>query len=458
MKIALTFAFLIAAMGCASSPEKSPTDPDISAALREIDAKRIESNIRALASFGTRHTLSEQASDTRGIGASARWIQSQFDDFARASGGRLLVEVQSTRVARGADRVARDVDVVNLIAILPGRSSLTERCYVVSGHYDSRALEANDATSDAPGANDDASGTAVVMELARVMSRHQFDATLVFACVAGEEQGLLGASALAERAKNEGWNIEGMITNDIVGNTLGGNGVRDRTRVRVFSEGVPTVESAMQVQNRQSVGGENDGESRQFARAIDEIADRYPCDIDVTLIFRRDRYGRGGDHIPFLRQGFPAVRFTEPNEDFSRQHQNVTERDGRPYGDLPEFVDFGYVASVARLNCAVLADLARAPAPPINVAIDPMPSYDSTLSWSAGAGGAPAGYTVLIRDTTAQTWQKRIDVGDVTTYTLAGFNKDDWLFGVQCHDAQGHASIAVSPVPRRQPRRGPTTR
>jgi len=286
------------------------------------------------------------------------------------------------------------------------------------------------------------------MEMARVMSRYEFDATIIFAAVAGEEQGLLGAAGLAERAKTEGWDVAAMFTNDIVGNTTGGNGVHDAGRVRVFAEGVPTAESAMQIQQRQSVGGENDSPSRQLARYIKDVAGRYVKNFDVKLVWRRDRYSRGGDHIPFLRQGYPAVRVTEPNEDYSRQHQNVTTRDGRPYGDVPEFVDFKYVANVARVNAAAIASIARAPASPRNVRLDAGLGYDSVLTWDrAGDQDHVAGYAVLVRDTTAPLWQRRVDVGNVTTATLKNVSKDDWMFGVEAYDPGGHRSVPTFPRP-----------
>jgi hypothetical protein len=309
--------------GCASQKPMPGTpaarNPEIAEMLVDIDPQRIRDNIGTLASFKTRHTYSDTESQAEGIAAARNWIKSQFDSYANASTGRLQVAFQETMITKTSERVPRPVKVVNVVATLPGtKSDEHERVYIVSGHYDSRALDVHDATSAAPGANDDASGTAAVMEMARVMSRHQFDATIVFACVAGEEQDLLGSAALAKHAKDEGWNVAAMITNDIIGNTTGGNRVHDDRRVRVFSEGVPTNETPVQVQARQSVGGENDAPSRQLARYVKEVGEQYGNGFKVTMVWRRDRYGRGGDHIPFLRQGFPAVRITEPNEDFEQ--------------------------------------------------------------------------------------------------------------------------------------------
>ncbi len=415
--------------------------------LTEVDSTQIESNIRALASFHTRHTLSDDPEQTSGIVAAREWIKSEFDEYARESRGRLTVELHETLLKRTSERIPRPVKIVNVLATLRGTSD-PNRVYIVSGHYDSRANGANDANSAAPGANDDGSGTALVLELARVMSKFDFEATIVFAAVAGEEQGLLGAAALAQKAKDEHWNLDAMFTNDIVGNTLGGNGIRDRSRVRVFSEGVPTVETPIQLQSRQSVGGENDGASRQVARYVRETAERYLPDFDVTLIWRRDRFGRGGDHIPFNRQGFAAVRFTEPNEDYTRQHQDVRVESGRQYGDLPEFVDFEYVANVARVNLAALASMARAPESVRSPVVSTQLEYDATISWEPSTDPDLRGYVVLARETTAPTWQRRFDVGTMTTVKIP-LSKDDHIFAVQAVDREGHASIPVTPLPAR---------
>ena len=427
--------------------------------MQEIDAKRIEADVRALAAFHTRHTLSDDPAQTSGIVQAREWIRRQFEGAGSAGGGRLRVEMHETTIERTSERVPRAVKVVNVLATLPGTSD-PNRVYLVSGHYDSRASGVNDHTSRAPGANDDASGTALVIELARVMSRYEFDATIVFAAVAGEEQGLLGAAALAEHAKAQRWNLEAMFTNDIVGNTTGGSGVRDDARVRVFSEGVPTVESPVQLQARQSSGGENDGPSRQVARYIDEVARQYLPNFAVTMIWRRDRFGRGGDHIPFNRQGFAAVRFTEPNEHYDRQHQDVRVEGGKQYGDTPEHVDFDYVANVARVNCAALASMARAPARVGNVTISTQLEYDTTLRWEPSAESDLAGYVVLARETTAPTWQQRVEVDKAEPRARVRLSKDDYIFAVQAVDRDGHASIPASPLParRRDATTAPTTR
>jgi Zn-dependent M28 family amino/carboxypeptidase len=307
-----------------------------------------------------------------------------------------------------------------------------------------------DAECDAPGANDDASGTAVVMELARVMSKRTFDASIVFMAVAGEEQGLVGATHFAEEAKKAGTNVEAMFTNDIVGSTLGGNGVRDRRSVRVFSEGVPSSETEQEAATRRSVGGENDSPARQLARFIVEAGARYLPGFNVRMVYRRDRYLRGGDHIPFLERGYAAVRFTEPNEDYNHQHQNVRTENGTRYGDLPEFVDFAYVAEVARTNCAALAELARAPARPRDVRIvTKRLTNDTDLEWAANKEPDLAGYEVVWRDTTSPFWTGSRFVGRATSYTVKGMSKDNYFFGVRAVDRDGNRSPVSYPRPQR---------
>ncbi len=340
----------------AQQRSRAPRNRTVASIAREIDARNIERSIRQLVSFGTRNTLSEQNDPKRGIGAARDWLYAEFLKAAEASGGRMTVEKQSYEQAK-AQRVPQPTIITNVVATLKGtQPQSSDRIYVVSGHYDSMCNSPTDAKCDAPGANDDASGTAAVLEMARVMAKYEFDATIVFMAVAGEEQSLLGSTHFAEQAKQKNWNVDAMFTNDIIGNTLGGNGVRDRGQVRVFSEGVPSNETPAEANTRRSVGGENDSASRQLARFIKEMGESYVPQFKVMLVYRRDRYGRGGDHIPFLERGYPAVRFTEVHEDFRHQHQNVRTENGVQFGDLPEFVDFAYAANVARVNAVSLAD------------------------------------------------------------------------------------------------------
>jgi hypothetical protein len=428
-------------------------NPDIPKIVAEMSARRIEASIRKLVSFGTRNTLSAQNDPNRGIGAARDWLYAEFQKAAAESGGRMTVEKQSYEQPRAA-RVPQPTIVTNVVATLKGtQPESTSRVYVVSGHYDSMCSSPTDAKCDAPGANDDASGTAAVLEMARVMAKYKFDATIVFMAVAGEEQSLLGATYFAEQARKNNVDIEAMFTNDIVGNTLGGNGVRDRRTVRVFAEGVPSNETQAAATTRRSVGGENDSQSRQLARFIKEVTDRYVPAMRALMIYRRDRYGRGGDHIPFLEQGYAAVRFTEPNEDYRHQHQNIRIENGVQYGDLPQFVDFDYVANVARVNAASLAMLASAPARPKNVTMPTGLSNDTELKWEANKEPDLAGYEVVWRDTTAATWTNSRAVGNVVTYTLKGMSKDNAFFGVRAIDRQGNRSPVTYPRPaaRTQP-------
>lgn len=438
-----------------AAPVASRRQPEIARIVSEIDARNIERTIRKLVSFGSRNTLSVQDNPARGIGAARDWLYGEFHKIAAGSGGRLKVELQSFEQPKAA-RVPQPTKLTNVVATLPGdlhQSGVmvaSQPIFVVSGHYDSMCTSPTDAVCDSPGANDDASGTAAVLEMARVMSKYKFDSTIIFMTVPGEEQGLLGSTYFAEQAKQKGMPIEAMFTNDIIGNTLGGNGVRNRRTVRVFSEGVPSNETAEEANIRRGVGGENDSPSRQLARFIKETGERYVAGMKVQMIYRRDRYLRGGDHIPFLERGFAAVRFTEPNEDYRHQHQNVRIENGIQYGDLPQFVDFGYIAQVARINAASLAALALAPARPKNaVILTRRLTNDTDLQWTANVEPDLAGYEIVWRGTTSPVWKHARFVGSVTQFTMAGMSKDNYFFGVRAVDRQGNRSPVSYPKPMR---------
>ena len=444
-----------------ANAEPSPTparDPEIDAIVREISPKQIEATIRQLVAFKTRHTLSSTTDPQVGIGAARNWIKAEFERYSRESGGRLQVALDAFHEPPTPPRLPQGADIVNVVATLPGTAAgAKDRVYVVSGHYDSRSLGIMDTDTLAPGANDDGSGTAAVMELARVMSRHRFEATLVFMTVAAEEQGLNGSTHWARGAKRRGLDVEAMFTNDIVGNTLHEDGTRDRSHVRVFADGVPLPpaparELPANVIAQLRTGGENDFPARQLARFIQTVGAKYVPQLPVKIVYRRDRYLRGGDHLPFLEAGFPAVRFTEPYEVFSRQHQDVREEGGIHYGDTIEYVDFDYTADVARVNGAALAELALAPATPHGVQIETAKlENDTTLRWEPGSEPDLAGYRILWRDSTAPQWEHARDVPKtVTRYTVQGVSKDNAIFGVAALDAAGHASPAVYPTPRRE--------
>ncbi|CAM3382119.1 M28 family metallopeptidase [Rhodothermus bifroesti] len=429
-------------------------DPRIQQLLKRVSVDTIEANIRQLVAFGTRHTLSPADNDTFGIGAARRWIKRTLERYAAAGGGRMEVFLDSFWYGPDGRRVDRRVEIANVIARLPGTDPQDDRIFIVSGHYDSRSSHVMDSLSYAPGASDDASGTAAVMEMARVLASERFPATLLFVAMAAEEQGLIGARHLAAQADSLGWNVAGMFTLDIVGNTEGDNGVRDNRTVRVFSEGVPSAETPEAARLRQAIGGENDSPSRQLARYLQEIGMCYVPELQVKMIFRRDRFLRGGDHIPFNERGFAAVRLTEPHEAYTRQHQDVRVENGIAYGDVPDRVDFDYVARVTRLMTAALANLALAPPPPTAAYIDARElSVDTQLLWEPPKAGRErlAGYYVLVRETTAPQWQHKWFVpATETSYTFKGLSKDDYFFGIQSVDHAGHESLVQFPRPRFQ--------
>ena len=419
--------------------------------VTEISPQRIRATIEKLVGFHTRHTASDTISDTQGIGAARRWIQAELQRCSAQAGGRLKVTLDSY-VQPPGPRLLAPTEIVNVVATLPGTQPQSqERVYVVSGHYDSIDGDQLDVTGKAPGANDDASGTAAVIEMACVMARYSFDATLVFLTVAGEEQGLFGSTHWAEGARQKNLDIGGMFTNDIIGSSTAEDGRVDSSEVRLFAEGIPAAkEMSDGVRTLVATGGENDSPSRQLARHVKEIGERYVPNFKVNVIQRRDRYLRGGDHMPFLERGYPALRFTEPNEDFKHQHQNVRVENNVQYGDLAQFVDVEYVARVARVNAAALASLALAPAAPKNVQMRTARlENDSSLVWLPNTEPDLAGYRIVWRDTTAAQWQHGLLVGNVTQFTMKGLSKDNYFFGVQAVDKDGHISVASYPAPLR---------
>ena len=433
------------AEGAGTPPLSQQPDRELRAILREVDPRRIEAIVRKLVTFGTRHTLSTQDDPNRGIGAARDWILAELQRYAAASDGRMTVELQSY-IQPPADRIPVPTRITNVLATLRG-SVTPERVYVVSGHYDSRVTDVMNATADAPGADDDASGVAVSMELARIMARRAPKATIVFAAVAGEEQGLYGARFMAAQYKAAGTDVQGMFTNDIIGSSRADDGTVDAHTIRLFAEGVPTAETPAEAATRRSVGGENDSPPRQLARFVREVAVNRETDMNVRVIYRRDRYLRGGDHIGFLEQGYPAARFTEPNEDYAHQHQDVRVENGQQFGDLPEFCDFPFIARVARVNAAALWTLATAPGTPKGVRVRTSAlTNDTELVWQRGTEPDLAGYEIVWRETTAPEWTEVRRVGDVTTATI-DLSKDNVFFGVRAYDTAGHRSPVAYPTP-----------
>lgn len=452
----LPAAALLAVSGARAqerAPAPPPADPEIQKIVSSISAERIQRSIFVLSSFKTRHTLSDPQPNGDGIGGAGAWIRAEFERVSAACGGRLQVELDEFQQPPQAPRIPRPVKITNIVATLPGsKPGSSGRIYVVSGHYDSIVKNVLDAESPAPGADDDASGVAAVLELARVMSNTDFGATLVFMAVAGEEQGLFGSAHWAEQAKQKGLNIAGMFNNDIIGNTHAADGKVDRHTIRLFAEGVPASGhlSDSWAELIRS-GGENDAPARELARAVREVAAVYMPSMTLRVIYRSDRYSRGSDHQSFLAQGYPAVRFTEPAEDYRHEHENVRVEKGVAYGDTTDRIDFAYVADVARVNAAGLASLARGPAAPSGVQIETARlENDTTLRWEPNSEPDLAGYRIVWRETTAPFWEHALDVPkDTTRMTVRGVSKDNVVFGVEAFDAAGHASPAVFPAPRR---------
>lgn len=434
-------------------------DAGIKQMVDEVSSKNIEAIVRKLVSFKTRNTLSDTTSKTEGIGAARNWIKAEMEKYAAASNGRMKVEFDTFTQPAGG-RIDKPTVLKNVLAILKGTDPTDTRVYVVSGHYDSRVTDVMNANAVEPGAVDDASGTAVSMEICRVMASRSFSATVIFMAVPGEEQGLNGSAHIAKRAKDEHWNVDAMLNNDIVGNTHGqDNDLKDNTNVRVFSEGIPSIDAVLRGDTTRRVaaaisalignGGENDSPSRQLARYTKETAERYVDQLDVKLVYRRDRFLRGGDQTSFQLQGFTAVRLTEMNEDFTHQHQDLRTEKGIVYGDLPEFADYNYIQKVARMNLSVLANLASAPAAPESVGVTTSGlTNNTTLKWQTPKiGKKPAGYYILMRETTSPFWEKKIYVtGNETTLD---YSKDNYFFAVQSVDADGHESLPIYPKPVR---------
>ncbi|KAL8657769.1 MAG: hypothetical protein Q9226_001585 [Calogaya cf. arnoldii] len=421
-------------------------DQELQDILAEIDPARIEAIIAKLASFKTRHTLSSQTDPVRGIRAARDWIAEQMRSFAAASEGQMEVTVPSYIQPADGNRILFPVRISDVVATLRG-SVNPGRYYVVSGHYDSRVSDPNDFESDAPGADDDASGVAVSMELARIMATRRPAATIVFAAVAGEEQGLYGSQYLAQSYKNTSVDVQGMFTNDIVGSSTADDGTKDPYTIRIFAQGSPTTESAAMARTRATIGGENDSAARELARFVVGVAENNYTQMNIPVVYRLDRFLRGGDHRPFLEAGYTACRFTEPNEDYKHQHQNTRVENGTQYGDLIEFCDAEYIARVAKVNAAALWSLANAPASPRNVTVNTtLLSNDSQFKWLASNETLLAGYEALWRPTNAPFWTHAIPLGNVNTATV-DMSKDNVIFGIRAVGKNGYASPASFPFP-----------
>lgn len=436
----LLAALALACAPLAAADVQSGAQSQLHEIVGRVSADELHATISHLVGFGTRHTLSDTASNTRGIGAARRWIQTRFATFSTVCGGCLEIVTPAQSVT--GPRIPQPTEIMDIVAIQRGTSD-PERVIVISGHLDSRVTDIMNFKHDAPGANDDGSGTAAVIEAARVLSKYKFRATLVYAVLSGEEQGLYGGKVLAGYAKDRHWQVEADLNNDIVGNTRGQDGVVDNTVVRVFSEGTKSNETLEQAKYRRYHGGEVDSPSRNIARYLSGLAEDHLTNFRVRMVYRTDRYGRGGDQVPFLEAGYPAVRVTEAHENYTRQHQDLRVENGVHYGDTIDGVDFAYLAQVARLNALAMASMAYAPAPPNGVDIEGAVKSDTTITWQPVAGAS--GYRVWWRDTTAPQWQRSFAAGAATTLTLKNVVIDDGLFGVSAVSADGFASPVAFP-------------
>lgn len=411
-----------------------------------ISAANIEKDIKKLVSFGTRHTLSETESDTRGIGAARRWIKAEFEAISKACGGCLEVYYQS-EIISDEKRIPNPTEVVSVIAVQRGQTD-PNRYVMMSGDIDSRITDVMNFTDDAPGANDNASGLAGTLEAARVLSKYRFNGSIVYAALAGEEQGLFGGKIMAKQAKADGWRLKAVLNNDMIGNIEGVNGVINNTTARIFAEGTRQTENEDDIRNRRFRGGEVDSPSRNLARYIDWMADRYIPNLDTMVVYRLDRFRRGGHHRPFNDLGFPGVRIMETNENYNRQHQDLRTENGIVYGDTIDGVNFDYAAKLTALNAVSLAGMAWAPTPPAQVSIKGAVSPDTTLSWQlADKKENPqlAGYKIYWRLTDAPQWQYSKFVGKVDSYTLKKVVIDNYFFGVASVSKDGFESPVVFP-------------
>jgi len=446
MKMTITLLLLFSLTLMSAAQTIINRDPEIKKMVDEISKEKLEQHVRKLVSFHTRHNLSEQNDQNKGIGASWNWIKSEMEKSIPDSDGRLTVEFMEYTTGGQGQRIPQETRLKNVVATLKGTDPNDDRIIIISAHLDSRAALDNDKTSFAPGANDDGSGVAAILELIRVMSGRKFAATIVFMAVSGEEHGLYGAKYMAAKAKGEKWNIIAMLNNDMIGNISSSETLlNDNMRVRVFSEGIPAFETDQMASVRKYTSGENDSRSRQLARYIKETGERYVDQMNVTLVFRNDRFGRGGDHTPFCQEGFTAVRICEYNENYDRTHKVPAITNGIQEGDLPEYVDYEYVRKNAGVNLASIANLALAPYEPVNCGIVVSGlTNKTTLRWEAPVKGVrPAGYYILMRETYQPLWEKKIFVTG-TEVTLP-YSKDNYFFGIQSVDVSGHESIAVFP-------------
>ena len=438
--------FFVFVYACVFAQTIIVKDAAIENMVKEVSADSLKSYITTMVNFGTRNTQSAQTNSKRGIGAARNWVLTKFNQFAAQSNGRLTAFIDTTTLQPDKKRIDTPTLLGNVVATLKGTNVNDNRIFIISGHLDNMRSSVMDRTGDAPGANDDASGVAAVLECARIMSKRNFAATIIFVAVSGEEQGLLGAYFMANKARKENWNIEAVLNNDIMGsNNSNETNITDNTKIRVFSEGLPAFETEKNAKTIRQLGLENDGKSRQLARYTKEISERYVDNLEVVMIYRNDRFLRGGDHTAFVDNGYPAVRFTEMNENYYHQHQDVRKENGIQYGDLLEFIDFEYLRKNTAMNLSCLANLAKAPAMPQEVKIDVKKlGNTSLLFWKAPASGNTKGYFVMLRETTSALWQKKFFTTD--TQMVLPYSKDNYFFAVQSVNEDGNESLPVIPA------------
>lgn len=447
MKKLLTGGLLVCSFHILTAQTIIQKDPLIEKMVSEVSKDSLQSYILKLVSFGTRNTLSTQTDPKRGIGAARNWVLSRFNEFAKNSNGRLTAFIDTITLQPDGRRVDVPIVLGNVVATLKGTDPADDRIFIISGHLDNMRSNVMDRTGDAPGANDDASGVAAVMESARIMSRHSFPATIIFVAVSGEEQGLLGANFMAEKARKNNWNIEAVLNNDIMGsNNSSETNIINNTQIRVFSEAFSISDTGRAMQTIRNLGLENDGKARQLARYVKEIGERYVDNLEVVMIYRNDRFLRGGDHTPYVNRGFAAVRFTEMNENYYHQHQDVRIENGIQHGDLPEFMDFEYLRKNTAMNLSNLANLAKSPSMPQEVRVETRRLTNFTnLTWNTPKTGKVKGYYILMRETTSPVWQKKIFTTD--TKMDLPYSKDNYFFAVQTVSEDGNEGLPVIPVP-----------
>jgi hypothetical protein len=445
MRYLTSIIILIIALSSFAQQVPPLTDPRMYEIVSAVSAERIEKDVRTLAAFGTRNTFSDTVSSTRGIGAARRWIKGEFDQISKGCKNCLEVFYQKDLVTKeGNGRVPKDAWVVNVVAIQRG-TEFPNNFIIMSGDIDSRASNTMNFEIDAPGANDNASGMAGTIEAARVLSKYKFRNSIVYVGLSGEEQGLFGGAGLAKYAKDKGWNIVGVLNNDMIGNIEGVNGVIDNQSFRIFSEPVPQTETEQRRNQRRFYGGEVDGNSRQLARYVHKQTKAYMPEMNPMLIYRLDRFGRGGHHRPFNDLGFAGVRIMETNENYTRQHQDVRVENGIAYGDVIEGVNFKYAKKLTAVNALTLAGIAWAPPEPTNVSIGGAVQPSTKLAWDALPADKVAGYKIYWRDTTSPTWDYSRYVGNVNSFTLEGIVIDNYYFGIAAVDKSGNESLVVFP-------------